>query len=99
MRGHRIIAVVNALSPRCCCRAATRRPLRGAKPICALLTEGYTLRQIARELSFRSASAIGCGRVAAKLTGVCHSGLSASKVLPELLPRPEIRIGHGRANP
>ena len=34
------------------------RTINNAERICALLAEGYTLRQIARELSFRSASAI-----------------------------------------
>src|SRR4051812_6135696 len=34
------------------------RTSSNAERICALLAEGYTLRQIARELSFRSASAI-----------------------------------------
>ena len=34
------------------------RTINNAERICAMLAEGYTLRQIARELSFRSASAI-----------------------------------------
>jgi cell division protein YceG involved in septum cleavage len=34
------------------------RTANNAERICALLIEGYTLRQIARELGFRSASAI-----------------------------------------